>query len=156
MSDKDTKNLGLFPVQAFYFSVEIDGNVISFQEVAGLDQESEILEYRAGNNKNFITQKRLGMAKSSTVTFKKGVFELDDRLGEMAWDSIIERKFHSFGKPIDLLIYLNDAKGNPMASWAVYNAVPTKITGPTLKSDSSEVAIESIEFAHEGLDVLFH
>ncbi|MCB9233185.1 MAG: phage tail protein [Bacteroidia bacterium] len=156
MSDKDTKNQGLFPVPGFYFSVEIDGKVISFQEVAGLDQESEVLEYRVGNSKNFITQKRLGMAKSSTVTFKKGVFELDDRLGEMAWDAIIERKFHSTGKPIDLLVYLNDENGSPIASWAVYNAIPVKVTGPTLKSDSSEVAIESIEFAHEGLDVLFH
>lgn len=156
MSDKDTKNVGLFPVPGFYFSVEIDGDVIAFQEVTGLDQESEILEYRAGNNKNFITQKRLGMAKASTITFKKGVFESDDRLGEMAWDSIIEHKFHSFGEPIDLLVYLNEESGNPIASWAIYNAIPVKVTGPSLKSDSSEVAVESIEFAHEGLDVLFH
>lgn len=156
MSDKDTKNQGLFPVAGFYFSVEIGGDMISFQEVSGLDMENEVLEYRHGNNPNFITQKRLGLAKSSTVTLKKGVFESDSRLADLSWDALYEKKFHSYGDPTDLLIYLNNESGDPIASWAVYNAVPVKLSGPSLKSDSSEVAIESIEFAHDGLDVVFH
>jgi phage tail-like protein len=31
------------------------------------------------------------------------------------------------------------------------NAWPTKITGTDLKADSNEVAVETLEIAHEGL-----
>jgi len=34
------------------------------------------------------------------------------------------------------------------------NAWPTKITGTDLKADGNEVAVESIEFEHEGLTVV--
>ena len=37
--------------------------------------------------------------------------------------------------------------------WSLTNAFPMKITGTDLKSDSNEVAIETIEIAHEGLTV---
>ena len=38
-------------------------------------------------------------------------------------------------------------------SWTLSNAWPTKITGTDLKSDANEVAVETIELAHEGLTI---
>jgi len=35
----------------------------------------------------------------------------------------------------------------------VTNAFPIKVSGPDLKSDANEIAIESIELAHEGFEV---
>jgi len=39
-------------------------------------------------------------------------------------------------------------------AWTLHNAWPTKISATDLKSDESEVAIESIEIAHEGLTIV--
>jgi phage tail-like protein len=148
----------LFPVLGFYFEVEIDGNKISFQEVSGLDQEAEVLEYRAGNSVSLITQKRLGLAKSTNITFKKGVFESDSRLTDLFGKSLDDAKmgkaYQSFGEPISLKVSLKAPKSSKAAMvWNVSKAVPVKFTSPTLKSDSAEVAIESIEFAHEGVTI---
>jgi phage tail-like protein len=35
--------------------------------------------------------------------------------------------------------------------WKAHNAFPVKVEGPGLKASGNEVAIESIEIAHEGL-----
>ena len=38
-------------------------------------------------------------------------------------------------------------------SWNLTNAFPTKITAADMKADSNEVAIETMEIAHEGLTI---
>ena len=43
--------------------------------------------------------------------------------------------------------------GEP-AAWTAARCFPVKLTAPDLKSDANEVAIESIEIAHEGLKLL--
>jgi phage tail-like protein len=37
--------------------------------------------------------------------------------------------------------------------WKVINAWPVKVQSPDLKSDGNEVAIETLELAHEGLKI---
>ena len=37
--------------------------------------------------------------------------------------------------------------------WKAQNAFPVKVEGPALKASGNEVAIESIELAHEGLEL---
>ena len=41
----------------------------------------------------------------------------------------------------------------PVMVWKIHNAFPVKVEGPQLKASGNEVAIESIELAHEGLEV---
>ena len=43
---------------------------------------------------------------------------------------------------------------DPVITWKVINAFPVKIQASDLKADGNEVAIETLELAHEGLDVL--
>ena len=50
-------------------------------------------------------------------------------------------------------ISLLDEGGAPTMVWTLANAWPTKITGTDLKSDGNEVAVETIEIAHEGLKI---
>jgi phage tail-like protein len=38
-------------------------------------------------------------------------------------------------------------------TWTLANAFPTKITGTDLNADGNEVAVETIEIAHEGLTI---
>ena len=50
-----------------------------------------------------------------------------------------------------ITITLMDEEENPAASWQVINAWPTKYTASDFNATSSEVAIETLEIAHEGM-----
>jgi phage tail-like protein len=119
---------------------------MSFQEVSGLDTEAQIIEYRAGDSKEFTTVKMPGLKKSGNVTMKKGVFKSDNKF----WDWFSKMKMNTI-KRVPVTISLLDEGGAPTMVWTLANAWPTKITGTDLKADGNEAAIESIEIAHEGL-----
>jgi phage tail-like protein len=54
-------------------------------------------------------------------------------------------------KKVPVVISLLDETGSPTITWTLSNAWPTKITATDLKSQGNEVAVETIEFAYEGL-----
>ena len=51
------------------------------------------------------------------------------------------------------LLAITNEKHEPVMVWKAHNAFPVKVEGPALKASGNEVAIESIELAHEGLEV---
>jgi len=136
----------VWPLPKFYFSVSIDGKVMPFQEVYGLDTETQIIEYRAGNSKQFSTIKMPGIRKTGNVTLKKGVFAKDNALYD--WYKDIKMNLI---KRAAVTISLLDESGAPTMVWTLVNAWPTKITGTDLKADGNEVAVETLELAYEGL-----
>ncbi len=144
--DGSAQSTTVWPLPKFYFEVKWDSEVMSFQEVSGLDSEAQIIEYRAGDNKEFTTVKMPGLKKSGNVTMKKGVFKSDNKF----WDWFSKIKMNTI-KRVPVTISLLDEGGAPTMVWTLANAWPTKITGTDLKSDGNEAAIESIEIAHEGL-----
>ena len=52
---------------------------------------------------------------------------------------------------LTIVIRLLDETASPRMTWTLTNAFPTKVTPTVLNSQSSEAAIEEIEFAHEGV-----
>ncbi|WP_417910178.1 phage tail protein [Candidatus Electronema sp. PJ] len=147
MADDGSKqSTSVWPLPKFYFQVKWDANEMSFQEVSGLDIEAQIIEYRSGNSKDFSTVKMPGIKKSGNVTMKKGVFSKDNKF----WDWFNQIKLNTI-KRIPITISLLDEAGAPTMVWTLKNAWPTKITGTDLKADGNEVAVESIEIAHEGI-----
>jgi phage tail-like protein len=148
----DSLNVDKWPVAKFYFLVSIKGGDyegdISFQEVSGLDQETDVIEYRHGDSPNFGTIKKPGLIKNTNVVCRKGIFPKDGRLVDM-FNNLKANKIDR----MTVTIKLQDENGNPMMIWELAKAFPVKLQGTDLKSDSSEVAIETIEFAHEGLSV---
>jgi len=149
-----------FPVPKFHFKVSIDGTEISFQEASGLEQETQFLEYRKGDNPIFITQKRLGMSKTSTLSFKKGTFSKDsDTLAIL--DPLLDLngggndKYFANSQGIPIVVELLDETAATMCTWNIEKAYPIKYTGTDLKSDANDVAIEAIEFVHEGMKITF-
>jgi len=137
-----------YPLPTFHFSVDLGGQIINCSEVSGLDIELDVIEYRDGNSPVFSTTKMSGLRKSSDVTIKKGVFANDKDY--YTWFNAVamntpERK--------DVTISLLDEEHAPVMTWKLVNAWPKKIASPDMKSDSSEVALESIEIAHEGVTI---
>lgn len=146
--DGSAQSQTVWPLPKFYFQVKWDSNEMSFQEISGLDIEAQTIEYRHGNSPDFMTIKMPGIKKSGNVTMKKGVFVNDNKF----WDWFNQIKMNTI-KRIPITISLLDETGKPTMVWTLKNAWPTKITGTDLKSDGNEVAVETIEIAHEGITV---
>jgi phage tail-like protein len=150
MADEDgsAQSSSVWPLPKFHFQVKWDDAELAFQEVSGLDMEAQVIEYRAGNNPVFSTSKMPGLKKSGNITMKKGVFKGDNALFDWFNEiqmNVIKRKA--------LTISLLDEGHNPTMVWKVQNAFPAKITGTDLKAEGNEVAVESIEIAHEGITI---
>ena len=142
------KQDNVWPLPKFYFQVKLGDKEVPFQEVSGLDIEAQIIEYRHGNSKAFSTIKMPGIKKTGNVTLKKGVFVKDNGF----WDWFNKIKMNTIERQT-VVISLLDEAGKPTMVWTLNNAWPTKITGTDMKSDGNEVAVETIEVAHEGLTI---
>lgn len=142
---------GDFPVPKFNFDVTFPSGVVSFQEVTGLDQENEFLEYRNGDDAEYVTQKRVGMKKTGTLSFKKGVFSGATDLLDTYTPVNEKSAYFSNQDPIDLIVNLMDESGSPVLTWNIVGAVPIKLTNGDLKSDENAIAIEQIDFVHSGI-----
>ncbi|MDR0802969.1 phage tail protein [Fluviicola sp.] len=142
------KQDNVWPLPKFYFQVKLGDKEVPFQEVSGLDIEAQIIEYRHGNSKEFSTIKMPGIKKTGNVTLKKGVFVKDNGF----WDWFNKIKMNTIERQT-VVISLLDEAGKPTMVWTLNNAWPTKITGTDMKSDGNEVAVETIEVAHEGLTI---
>ncbi len=149
MADEGSKqSTSVWPLPKFHFEVQWGSEVMSFQEVSGLDVETQALEYRAGNSNAFAPVKMPGLKKFGNVTLKKGVFTGDAKF----WDWINQVKMNTIQR-VPVTIRLLDEAGKPTAVWTLASAWPTKITGTDLKAEGNQVAIESIEIVHEGLTI---
>lgn len=148
MTGEEQSNV--WPLPKFLFSVDISdvADDLKFQEVAGLEAETQVIEYRAGDSKLFSNVKMPGMVQYGNVTLKKGLFSSDNRF----WDWYKQIKLNTI-KRQTVTIKLLDQEGAPTMVWVLKNAFPTKITGPNMNDDGNEVAVESIEFAHEGIEI---
>jgi phage tail-like protein len=137
------------PLPEFSFMVEFgDGNAAKFQEVTGLESETQPIEFRHGNSPVFAPIKMPGLHKVGDVTLKRGVVASDGTL----WDWLNQIELNTV-KRRTVVIKLVDATGTPKMAWSLSNAWPTKITAAALKADGNEIAIESLELAHEGIDL---
>ena len=148
MANVSQQSESVWPLPKFYFSVKIDEEELSFQEVSGLDMENEPLEYRAGNSPVFSKVKIPGTKKYSNITLKKGIFKGNTTFFKWFHQikmNVIERK--------SMTISLLDEGNEPVMTWRLTDAFPVKISGTDLKAGSKEVAIEVLEVAHEGLKI---
>ncbi|MCD7937362.1 MAG: phage tail protein [Tannerellaceae bacterium] len=138
----------VWPLPKFYFQVKIGDKEGAFQEVSGLDVEAQVIEYRHGNSPEFSTIKMPGIKKFSNITLKKGVFKGD----KSYWEWFSKIKMNTIER-VGVTISLLDEGGAPVQTWTLKNAWPTKITGTDMKSDGNEVAVETLEVAHEGVTI---
>ncbi|MEM7369919.1 MAG: phage tail protein [Bacteroidota bacterium] len=137
-----------YPLPKFHYRVDFGGTEIGFTEISGLDVESDLIEYRDGASPEFHKIKMPGMQKFSNITLKRGTFKDNIEFYEW-WDTVqlnkIERR--------DVTITLLNEDHEPVVVWKLTQAWPLKVQSTDLKSDGNEVAIETMELAHEKLEV---
>lgn len=152
MADDGSKQGRNWPLPKFHFEVEFgDGprNKALFQEITGMEAETDIIEYRDGNSTGPIGRKLPRINKYGNITMKRGVFDQDSSffswMNQVTMNTIPRKS---------ILIKLIDENGQVVIEWSVINAWPLKITTTDLKSDGNEVAIESIEIAYEYFNII--
>jgi|SRR5690606_8113972 len=133
------------PYSAFNFLLEIDGmDVAGFSECSGLTTETDVIEYRNGDE-DITVRKLPGLKKFTNISLKRG-WTQDSSLWEWrktVMDGATERRGGS--------IVLLDEGRNEALRWTFREGWPTKLEGPSFNAKNSEVAIETLELAVEGL-----
>ena len=133
------------PLAGSNFRVELDGiQVARFAECHGLSSETEVILYREGGDR----QVRLipGLTKYSPITLKRGL--VTDRA---LWDwrkRVVDGQLDRRNGSIILMA----ADGADVARWTFHNGWPSKWIGPALNARSNDIAIETLEIVHEGLE----
>lgn len=149
MADDGSKqSTAVWPLPKFFFRVSWDDVAVSFQEVSGLEAETQVIEYRHGDSPVFAPIKMPGLKKFGNVTMKKGVFKNDNTF----WSWFSQIKMNTIARKT-VTVSLLDEAGKPTMVWTLKNAWPTKITATDLKAEGNDVAVETIEFAYEGITV---
>jgi phage tail-like protein len=137
-----------YPLPKFHFTVDWGGGKVGFTEVSGLDHSLDVIEYRDGASPEYHKIKMPGLQKFSNITLKRGVFKSDNdffRWLNTVSLNTIERR--------DLIISLLNEEHKPVITWKIKNAWPVSVKSTDLKADGNEVAVETLELAHEGLTV---
>lgn len=148
MTNQENKQ-GTWPVSKFRFSVDWGTlqSDIAFQEVSGLDADTQIIEYR-DTSKQGATVKMPNMARYGNVTLKRGIFTNDN----LFWNWYSQIRMNVIIRQTVVIKLLDDG-GNTVVVWTLSNAWPTKITSADLKSDGNEVAVDTLEIMHEGVTI---
>src|SRR5436190_4587242 len=148
MADDGSTVGATWPMPKFRFEVDLGTELknVAFQEVSGMDTENQIIEYRKSNNPLFSVEKMPGITKYGNITLKRGIFVNDNTFWEWHQEIVMNTI-----KRRTVIIKLLDEKGKVTMQWTLNNAWPTKITSTDLKSDGNEVAVETLEIAHEQL-----
>ena len=135
----------------FRFSLELrDVVVAGFAECTGLQMETKVFEYKEGGN-NSTTLKFPEGTSFGNITLKRGVSSSNELLD---WQlDVVTGEFSTNARSSDrrLAIILNDEKGDEVRRWNLIRPFPVKWVGPDLKAMGNEVAIETLEIAHEGI-----
>ena len=134
------------PYRNSNFLVEIDGiTQAGFSDCSGFGASTDPIEYREGGE-NTTVRKLPGMTKYPNITLKWGLTDSTELyawyLGVVKGD--VQRKNGS--------IIVLDGTGQEKLRWNFYNGWPTKWDGPDFSAKSNDVAIETLEIAHEGIE----
>lgn len=145
------------PLTTFCFKLEVQslfsGAVAFFRSIGGLKSESEVVPYQEGGL-NTSTRQLVGPTKWPNLVLKRGFTGVSGGAGlkliewRQKWlDDSSGRKLERFdGKVVQLT-----SEMKPVCSWEFKAGWPCKWEGPDFDASKSEIAIETLEIAHEGL-----
>jgi phage tail-like protein len=136
------------PLTGFLFGFKIsDGDpaldytagTAFFKSVQGLKMDNEVVDYTEGGVTNW-TRKVIGVRKWPNLVLSQG-FTGDSKI--FMW------KYKP--KRVNGMVVQLGPKLEEIGRWEFSNGYPVKWTGPDFDANKNEIAIETIEIAHEGL-----
>ena len=130
---------------ALRFHVVIDdkGSLGSWSKCDGLTVEYEIQEYQEGGQNDYV-HRLPGRCKYQNIKLTR---PLDKTSADVAsWVAGQRQKVERSNAEIAVL----DPAGEIVAKWNLRGVYPVKWTGPSLDAAGNQIAIETLELAHNG------
>ena len=138
------------PLLGFNFKLDVSGVLTGlFLECSGVGSENEIVEHKVVDSTGHeVVRKIPGRLKWNDITLKRG---MTSDLGIWEWrDMVVKGDVVSARKAITITML--DRQYNEVAKWDFHNAWPSKVTGPSLKSDDNNFGVEEVTIVHEGMN----
>jgi phage tail-like protein len=141
-----------YPPVGFHFRVEVlgidpDDNDVRFADVGGLSAEMTTQEIAEGGQNRFL-QKFPVRTKYPELVLKRGMFvssKITDWIRKSIDDFVIE--------PHNIDVMLLNEKHEPLMTWHVINAYPTKWVVSDLSATNNAVVIETLQFFYQYFSV---
>lgn len=135
------------PIRGFRFTANFDGlGTTSFKSVSGFSSDVNVSEYREGGFGYLTARKLPGLVNYDDITLEKGLYQ-NPLLYNFFNDYLEGNNF----TPVNAQIIVYNNAGVPTASWTVINAWPKSYKSTDLSADDSQVLIETLILAHEGI-----
>jgi phage tail-like protein len=142
-----------YPPVGFHFKVEVAGltanaHDVRFTEISGLSVEMGTEEVAQGGENRFI-QKFPTRAKYPDLVLKRGLLVNSEII---TWIRECIEDYHI--QPKDIFIKLLNEEHQPLLTWHVVNAYPTKWAVSDFNASSNTVVVESLQFFYQYFKVV--
>jgi phage tail-like protein len=136
------------PYLDFNFLVEIEEvAAAAFREAELPEGRIEAIAYREGTDRTSAARLLPGRVEYGPLVLRRG-FAGDASLYQW-WHEVAQGNIDRRNVSVILL----DEQRQEVARWNLRRAWPTKWSGPSLNALGNEVAIETLELAHEGVEL---
>lgn len=120
----------------------------AFAECTGLEATMEPRVIKAGGA-NYGSAQRVGRVSFATVVLKRGMTDTRDL---WTWFQLVAGGASAVR--LAARIEMQDMAGRPVVTWGLRRALPVKFKAADLNARGTEVGIEELHLAHEGLQLL--
>lgn len=135
-----------YPLPVYNYRVEIAGESIAFSNVSGLSRAFETHTYKEshveGGKVGPVVMRMPAQQSDVKITLKKGLVRGKSIPKLYGWINTVQ--INQIEKK-DITVHLLNEEGNPVITWNVLNAFPTKLDAPAFDATSNDVAIETME-----------
>lgn len=137
------------PYRNVRYLLEIDGIAIAgFSQCTLPENSTEAVEYREGSDPPTV-RKLWSLNSYGTLTLERGTSE--DSIALFEWRQLVEQGNVDAARR-NIAVVVLDEEGEPGPRWEFRAAWPTQYDGPDLDASGNEIAIESLEIDHEGME----
>ena len=158
----ENKENQTYPVHVFRFQVDFkeqmlgndsEGEKVSlcsgaFSECSGLEATMEPKTIKEGG-RNWGVIQRSGKTNFATLVLKRGMTTTRDL---WTWYEFVGTG--KYAHRMNAIITVFDTPGKAVLAWKLSNAMPIKFKAADLNAKGTDVAIEELHMAHEGLSLL--
>ena len=132
--------------QNYRFRMELEGLKLMWNKVEGLAAQYDVFEWQEGGNNGFV-HRLPGQVKYENIKLTRTV---DDSSGDLAsWFTKQDNRNRRTTGAITALT----AHGDDLATWNLREVFPVKYTGPSYDISATDIAIETLELAHNGFEL---
>ncbi len=138
------------PLVSYNFGIEVEGIISGFfTECSGLGSESEVIEHKVvGSKGKEVVRKIPGRLKWGDIVLKRGV---TTNMDFWQWRKMVEDGDVAKARKNGSII-MYDQEGEEVARWNFQRGWPSKVSGPSVKSDGNEVVVEELTIVHEYIE----